>query len=183
MRGVRREQARLLIRYECLYDTLQYTGAWPGSRTCHDCCTERGREANSVISKLNFMTSFKLSKTFSEALTSPARSKKLCRTLITPLSIFKMLTMSQFNSDWRNLLCTFTTKHNNVNWRWQLLRLFYWVSVHRAYLAIRPCSKGQSYSRLVYHNVNILFIWDRTSKIICEMFQKTLKPIEKAIQT
>ena len=41
IRGARGEQAGLLITYQCEYDTLQYTGARPGSRTRHNCCTQR----------------------------------------------------------------------------------------------------------------------------------------------
>lgn len=47
IRGARGEQAGLLIRYQCEYDTLQYTGPRPGSRTRHNRCARRketGRE-------------------------------------------------------------------------------------------------------------------------------------------
>ena len=50
----------------------------------------------------------------------PPHNQRSCHTLITSLSIFKMLTMSRIKSDWQILLCTFTTKHHSVNWQWQV---------------------------------------------------------------
>lgn len=51
----RRGQAGQLIRHQCLYDIIQNTWVWPGSRTSHDCYTGADREKESFIAMLKYL--------------------------------------------------------------------------------------------------------------------------------